>query len=121
MPITQTSRKRSTTTRARKGGTKAARRPSRAPRHDAIAILKDDHRAVEELFEKFERAGNGAAKQKRKLVDQMIVELSQHASIEEQVLYPDTPPVNVVAAPIASALDHAREVGRDVVERIGGS
>ena len=30
----------------------------------------------------------------------------------------DTPPVNVVAAPIASALDHAREVGKDVAKRV---
>jgi hemerythrin superfamily protein len=194
-----------------------ARRPRRAPRRDAIAFLKQDHRAVEELFKQFEHAADGALKQKRKLVDQMIVALSQHASIEEQVLYPwareyiegaddevlealeehhvvkwllweledlkpsderfdakvtvmmenvrhhvkeeesdlfsdlrdvgtraelldlgdalaaakrhaptrphprgsDTPPGNVMTAPIASALDHAREVGRDVVERIG--
>ena len=33
----------------------------------------------------------------------------------------DTPPANVMTAPIASALDHARDVGRDVVERIGKS
>jgi hypothetical protein len=32
---------------------------------------------------------------------------------------PDTPPGNVVTAPIASALDHAFDVGRDVVERVG--
>jgi hemerythrin superfamily protein len=192
-------------------------RARRAPRRDAIAVLKQDHHDVEALFKKFERAGDGALKQKRTLVDQMIVALSQHASIEEQILYPwareyiqdaddevlealeehhvvkwllweledlkpsderfdakvtvmmenvrhhvkeeesdlfsdlrdvgtraelldlgdallaakrqaptrphprgaDTPPGNVVTAPIASALDHAREVGRDVVERIG--
>ena len=30
----------------------------------------------------------------------------------------DTPPGNVITAPIASALDHARDVGKDVVDRI---
>jgi hemerythrin superfamily protein len=202
MPTTQTSKKRTSTKRT-----------------DAIALLKHDHREVEDLFKRFERAGDGAVKQKRKLVDQMITELSGHASIEEQVIYPwarehivdaddevlealeehhvvkwllweledlapdderfdakvtvmmenvrhhvkeeeqelfsdlrdvatrtelldlgdalraakqkaptrphprgaDTPPTNVMTAPIASALDHAREVGRDVVERIGKS
>jgi hemerythrin superfamily protein len=209
MPTKQTSRK----TRA----ASSSRRSSRPARRDAIAVLKQDHRAVEDLFKKFERAGDGAAKEKRKLVDQMIVELSKHASIEEQILYPwareyiededdqvleaieehhvvkwllweledlhpdderfdakvtvmmenvrhhvkeeeselfpdlrdvatktelldlgeslveakrrapsrphprgaDTPPTNLVTAPIASALDHARDIGRDVVERIG--
>ncbi len=172
---------------------------------------------MEDLFTRFERAGDGAHKQKRKLVDQMIEALSRHASIEERVLYPwareyiededdtvlealeehhvvkwllweledldpaderfdakvtvmaenvrhhvkeeeqelfsdlrdvatkaelldlaerlreakqnaptrphprgaDTPPVNVLAAPVSSALDHARDLGKDVVGRIG--
>ncbi len=171
---------------------------------------------MEDLFTRFERAGDGAHKQKRKLVDQMIEALSRHASIEERVLYPwareyiqdeddtvlealeehhvvkwllweledldpaderfdakvtvmaenvrhhvkeeeqelfsdlrdvatkaelldlgerlkeakanaptrphprgaDTPPVNLLAAPVSSALDHARDVGKDVVGRI---
>jgi hemerythrin-like domain-containing protein len=209
MPTTQT--RRST----RSSRTNGSRRPAR---RDAIAVLKQDHRDVEALFDRFERAGDGARKQKRKLVDQMIEALSRHASIEEQVLYPwaratiqdeddrvlealeehhvvkwllweledldpaderfdakvtvmaenvrhhiqeeerelfadlrdvatrsellelgdslvaarrraptrphprgaDTPPLNVVAAPVTSALDHARDVGKDVVERIGG-
>jgi hemerythrin-like domain-containing protein len=202
MPTTQTPKKRASKQRT-----------------DAIALLKHDHREVEDLFKRFERAGDGAVKQKRKLVNQMIAELSRHASVEEQVIYPwarehivdaddevlealeehhvvkwllweledlapdderfdakvtvmmenvrhhvkeeeqelfsdlrdvatraelldlgdalraakqkaptrphprgaDTPPTNVMTAPIASALDHARDVGRDVVERIGRS
>lgn len=194
----------------------SGRRTSRSARPDAIAVLKQDHHDVEALFKRFERAGDGARKQKRKLVDEIIVELSRHASIEEQVLYPwareyieaaddevlealeehhvvkwllgeledlspaderfdakvtvmmenvrhhvkeeerdlfsdlrdvatrtellelgdalraakqhaptrphprgaDTPPGNVMTAPIASALDHARDVGREVVGRI---
>lgn len=55
---------------------------------DAIAVLKADHREVEKLFKQFERAGDGARKTKRKLVDRMIAELSVHAAIEEEVLYP---------------------------------
>jgi len=55
---------------------------------DAITMLKDDHKRVKELFRKFERAGDGAQKTKRKLVDQMIEELSVHAAIEEEVFYP---------------------------------
>ncbi len=190
----------------------------RQTRTDAIAFLKHDHRELEAVFKRFERAGDDALKEKRTLVDQMIAELSRHASIEEQIVYPwareyieneddkvlealeehhvakwllweledldpaderfdakvtvlmenvrhhvkeeeselfsdmrdvgtrtellelgdalraakkraptrphprgaDTPPGNVITAPIASALDHARDVGKDVVERITG-
>jgi hemerythrin superfamily protein len=55
---------------------------------DAITLLKDDHHTVEQLFKKFERAGDRAYVQKRQLVDRIIEELSVHAAIEEQVFYP---------------------------------
>jgi hemerythrin-like domain-containing protein len=207
-----------TTTKTSKSRASNGRARSRRPaQQDAIALLKADHREVEDLFTRFERAGDGAHKQKRQLVDQMIEALSRHASIEERVLYPwareyiededdtvlesleehhvvkwllweledldprderfdakvtvmaenvrhhvkeeedelfsdlrdvatraelldlaerlreakrdaptrphphaaDEPPLNVLTAPVASALDHARGVGKDVVERIG--
>lgn len=60
----------------------------RPTRHDAIAILKADHRAVEKLFTQFDRAGERAFATKRKLADRIVEELSVHAAIEEQVLYP---------------------------------
>jgi hemerythrin superfamily protein len=55
---------------------------------DAIALLKADHKTVEQLFRKFEKAGENARVLKRKLVEQMVRELSIHAAIEEQVFYP---------------------------------
>ena len=55
---------------------------------DAISLLKDDHKKVEELFKKFESTGERAYKTKRQLVDRMIEELSRHADIEEEVFYP---------------------------------
>lgn len=55
---------------------------------DAISFLKQDHREVEQLFARFEKASERAGKLKRKLVDQMIVALSKHAAIEEALLYP---------------------------------
>ncbi|HEY3208888.1 MAG TPA: hemerythrin domain-containing protein [Actinomycetota bacterium] len=57
---------------------------------EAISVLKKDHRMVEELFKKFEQAGDRAFKTKRRLVDEIITELSVHAAIEEQVFYPAT-------------------------------
>ena len=55
---------------------------------DAIALLKDDHRTVKDLFRQFERTGPRGAKTKRRLVDTMIEELSVHAYIEEEIFYP---------------------------------
>jgi len=51
-------------------------------------MLKDDHEAVEQLFRRFERAGDRAFVEKRAIVDRLIEELSVHAAIEEQVFYP---------------------------------
>ena len=61
---------------------------------DAITLLKNDHRAVNELFKKFEKAGDGAHKTKAKLVEKIIHELAVHASIEETVFYPFVKGVN---------------------------
>ena len=53
---------------------------------DAIALLKEDHRTVEKLFKDFEGAkGEG---RKEKLAKQICLELSVHASIEEEIFYP---------------------------------
>jgi hemerythrin superfamily protein len=53
---------------------------------DAIALLKEDHRTVEELFEKFEKAtGDG---RKRALAEEICLDLSVHAQIEEEIFYP---------------------------------
>jgi hypothetical protein len=53
---------------------------------DAIALLKADHRKVEELFERYESASGSAAK--RKLAHQICVELKIHTAIEEEIFYP---------------------------------
>ena len=53
---------------------------------DAIALLKQDHRTVEELFAKFEKASGDGRKQK--LAEEICLELSVHAQIEEEIFYP---------------------------------
>jgi len=53
---------------------------------DAIALLKQDHRNVEELFAKFEQASGDGSKQK--LAEQICLELSVHTRIEEEIFYP---------------------------------
>ena len=51
-------------------------------------MLKDDHKTVEHLFKRFEKAGARAHVEKREIVDRIIEELSTHAAIEEQCFYP---------------------------------
>ena len=53
---------------------------------DAIALLKQDHREVEDLFAQFEKASGDGRKQK--LAEQICLELSVHAKIEEEIFYP---------------------------------
>ena len=53
---------------------------------DAIAMLKEDHRKVEDLFEKFEKAKGDDRKQKLAL--EICKELTIHTILEEEIFYP---------------------------------
>jgi len=55
-------------------------------KRDAIALLKADHRKVEDLFEKFESARDAGRKQA--LAQEICMELCIHAMIEEEIFYP---------------------------------
>jgi hemerythrin superfamily protein len=67
----------------------ATRSPGRAgPQRDAISLLTDDHRSIEELFARFEQTTDGARKRRHDLVRRISEALSVHASIEEEIFYP---------------------------------
>ena len=51
---------------------------------DAIALLKADHRKVEEMFEKYESARS----RKAEIAHQICLELSIHTLLEEEIFYP---------------------------------
>ena len=53
---------------------------------DAIALLKADHRTVEDIFEQFEKATSATKKQA--LAEQACLELKVHTIIEEEIFYP---------------------------------
>ena len=53
---------------------------------DAIALLKADHRKVEEIFAAFEKATSKAKKQA--LAEQACLELKVHTVLEEEIFYP---------------------------------
>jgi hemerythrin superfamily protein len=62
----------------------ARRRAETSP--DAIALLKADHRQVEDWFEQFEKARTDARKQE--LATDICSALRVHTTIEEEIFYP---------------------------------
>jgi hemerythrin superfamily protein len=55
---------------------------------DAVTLLENDHRTVDGLFRQYEDLVVTAPSARREPVDRFIRELSVHAAIEEEVLYP---------------------------------
>ena len=53
---------------------------------DAIALLKADHRTVEDLFASYEKASGDGRKQA--IAEEICLDLSVHAQIEEEIFYP---------------------------------
>ena len=58
----------------------------RRTKPDAIALIKQDHRHVEALFERFEKARD--EDRKKALAREICTELTIHAMIEEEIFYP---------------------------------
>lgn len=54
---------------------------------DALDLLIEDHREVEEVFVRLEAGGTGP-EERKELVEQVTIELIRHAVAEEQYLYP---------------------------------
>jgi hypothetical protein len=70
---------------------KAAREMSKtmdeqAAPSDAIALLEQDHREVEAMFEQFEKLDSKA--EKARLAAKICLSLTVHTMIEEEILYP---------------------------------
>jgi hemerythrin superfamily protein len=71
---------------------------------DAIELLKQQHREVEELFEKFEKAGDARPEVLMDLFARIADNLAAHATIEEKLFYP-----SVYVGPTAEKLQEAVE------------
>jgi hemerythrin-like domain-containing protein len=64
----------------------ATRRHDTGQPEDAIEMLRADHQKVRELFQDYEQTQDQKAK--RKIAQQIFVELETHAQLEENVFYP---------------------------------
>lgn len=53
---------------------------------EIVTMLKEDHRKVEGLFAEFESART--SRQRKSLIDKIVTELTIHATLEEQIVYP---------------------------------
>jgi hemerythrin superfamily protein len=70
---------------AQNHSTKRSKSSGRRPQ-DAIALLKADHRQVEQWFESFEKARS--SERKRQLASNICAALRVHTTIEEEIFYP---------------------------------
>lgn len=52
---------------------------------NAVELLRQDHRKVQDLFEEFEAADS---RSRQRIVDQALTELEIHAKLEEGLIYP---------------------------------
>ncbi|BDG02794.1 hemerythrin domain-containing protein [Anaeromyxobacter oryzae] len=56
---------------------------------DPIQLIQKDHREVETLFKAFERAArDGRRREQARIVRDLVRELSVHAAVEEELVYP---------------------------------
>jgi hemerythrin-like domain-containing protein len=68
---------------------------------DAVSMLEQDHRKVEQLFEQYEQTGDPT------VVQQICTELKVHTTIEEEVVYP------VVARDLPEGKDLEKEARKE--------
>jgi hemerythrin superfamily protein len=71
---------------AKKKGKHTATRRSKSRTQDAIALLKADHRQVEQWFEQFSKSKSEAKQQQ--LAINICQALTVHTKIEEEIFYP---------------------------------
>jgi hypothetical protein len=88
---------------------------------DGITVLREDHRAVVDLFQQIEETAE--PRRRKTLFERVSTELSRHATAEEKVAVakalaptrphphaPNRPPLNVLAGAGAAIVDRARDV-----------
>lgn len=85
------------------------------PGDDAITMLTNDHREVERLYDEFQAADSNDAQRRQELANQIIQELSVHAVVEEQYLYPLTADLVSNGEQMA---DHSLEEHQGIKDRL---
>jgi hemerythrin superfamily protein len=74
---------------------------------NVIHVVEAEHRSIERLFDRFERAARaGDPRQEAELARELVREISQHAAVEEQVLYPALQRAGLTAERLDALEDH---------------
>lgn len=84
-PVLEIDMPTNTKTKTKRAAQRRSRR-SESTADSAIALLKHDHREVEEMFGEFEDLENNAAK--AELAKKICLALKVHTQIEEEIFYP---------------------------------
>ena len=84
---------------------------------DAITLLKHDHDEVKDLFSKFEKAKDSS--KQLELAQQVCLELTIHAQIEEQSFYPEIKRLPEMEDMVMESLEEHRQV-KEMVAKIKG-
>lgn len=87
------------------------RAPVKAPKQDAIAVLKADHRQVEAWFAQFEKTRSND--KKLALATKICEALTVHTTIEEEIFYPA-----FLEATDETDLHHEAEVEHEGAKRL---
>lgn len=83
---------------------------------DAVALLEQDHRKVEALFEQFENTESKP--EKAQLAAQICLELRLHTQIEEELLYPPAHKAAEADLVDEAIVEHA--TAKDLIKQIEG-
>lgn len=85
--------------------------------HNAIALLKADHKKVKELFDAFEDTEDSSEKQQ--IAEEAMKELRVHAAVEEEIFYPAVR--KALGQEQADTMDEAEEehrVAKTIIEEL---
>jgi iron-sulfur cluster repair protein YtfE (RIC family) len=85
---------------------------------DLYQMLIQDHRTVDDLFEKIEKSGERASKTRQQLFDKLRQELELHTQVEERIVYPDFKRHAGVKDFIGEALEEHGEV-KKMLQQLG--
>jgi len=89
---------------------------------DLLELLREEHRAVEELCAKL-ASGTGTGKHRTRLTDLVVAELSRHRFLEDRYLYPVARELLVDDPPVADIDDAVRGLWKqgvvtDLLDRV---
>jgi len=86
---------------------------------DAIALLKQDHANVKAMFKEFEALGERAFAAKKKLADKICLELTKHATAEEEIFYPAVRAASKEAEDLVDEATVEHASAKDLIAQLG--